>query len=122
MVAYFSSKLTKQIQAALAVTLLLICMMGTHWIGFAHRISHASVAQQNISQTLATELTPAYSHSSDVCHLFDALTLAGFLPGPLGATLTAQIVNTLLISPTVFLPAQVVLSAYQSRAPPNFIL
>ena len=122
MVAYFPSKLTKQIQAALAVALLLICMMGTHWIGFAHRISHASVAQQNVSQTLATESTPTYSHSSDVCHLFDALTLAGFLPGTFTATFTAQTINSLLISSPVFLLAQAALSAYQSRAPPSLIL
>jgi hypothetical protein len=122
MVAYFSSKLTKQVHAAIAVALLMACMMGTHWIGFAHSISHASIQQQSISPSSADEFAPTSVHSSDICHLLDALTLAGFIPEAFIGVLLSQTTSFVLASPLEFHFAQAALSAYQSRAPPTDIL
>jgi len=122
MVAYFSSKLTKQVHAALAVALLMICMMGTHWIGFAHSISHTSIQQQSISPSSSDEFTPISVHSSDICHLLDALTLAGFIPEEFIGALVSQATSSALATPLEFHFAQVAQSAYQSRAPPTDIL
>ena len=122
MVAYFSSKLPKQIQAALAVALLMVCMMGTHWIGFAHSVSHASFQQHSISQSSAVESTPNYTHNSDVCHLFDALTLASFMSGEANGSSTLDAASFTPAPPPVFSTAQADPSAYQSRAPPAFLL
>jgi len=122
MVAYFSSKLTKQVHAAFAVALLMACMMGTHWIGFAHSISHASIQQQSISPSSADEFAPTSVHSSDICHLLDALTLAGFIPEVFIGALVSQATSSALATPLEFHFAQVAQSAYQSRAPPTDIL
>jgi len=122
MVAYFSSKFTKQIQTALAVVLLMVCMMGTHWVGFAHSISHATFQQQSISQASSSEIAPVFSHSSDTCHLFDALTLAGFIPDASTQTLTPLNGRSVSESHIQLAIAQAATTAYQSRAPPSFIL
>ena len=122
MVAYFSSTITKQIQAALAVALLMICMMGTHWIGYAHSVSHASIQQNTLSQSSAGELAPHFNHSSDVCHLFDALTLASFIPGAANNAPTLALTSSVLVLSPAFSAAQAAPSAYQSRAPPTFLL
>jgi hypothetical protein len=122
MVAYFSSKLPKQIQAALAVALLMVCMMGTHWIGFAHSVSHASFQQHGISQSSAVESTPSYTHNSDVCHLFDALTLASFMSGEANGSSTLDAASFIPDLSPVFSTAQADPSVYQSRAPPAFLL
>ena len=122
MVAYFSSKFTKQIQAALAVVLLMVCMMGTHWVGFAHSITHATLQQQTISKASANEIAPVFSHSSDTCHLFDALTLAGFMPDASTQTVTPLVGKHVSESLIQFAITQAAPTAYQSRAPPSFIL
>uniref|UniRef100_B1XUN3 Uncharacterized protein n=1 Tax=Polynucleobacter necessarius subsp. necessarius (strain STIR1) TaxID=452638 RepID=B1XUN3_POLNS len=79
MVAYFSSKFTKQIHATFTASLLVICLVGTHWMGFPHSISHAHLQSQAESNSVLIDTPPSLNHSSDVCHLFDALTLAGFI-------------------------------------------
>jgi hypothetical protein len=122
MSAYFPSKFSKHLRAVVAVTLLLICMAGTHWIGFAHSISHGVVQQKTIDQASASDLSPTYSHSSDACHLFDALTLAGFIPGTSKDVSVTQHASINLIQPLAITVAQTALSSYQSRAPPTFIV
>jgi len=122
MVAYFSSKLTKQVKATLAVALLMVSMLGTHWIGFAHSISHASAQQQSLSQASASEIASTFNHSSDACHLFDGLTLAGFIPGNFSAVLATIVSSIAPANLRLPIIAQATLAAYQSRAPPSFIL
>lgn len=122
MSAYFSSKLLKQAQGVLASALLLACLLGTHWIGYAHGISHAT--QQHHTQTKldAAAIDSSFSHGSEVCHLFDALSLAGFIPAP---TLDSAAINTNHIdqaSNLRFHFAQTSVAAYRSRAPPSWFL
>ena len=120
--AYFSSKFTKQIQAAFSMALLLFCLLGTHWIGFAHSISHAGLHSQSIEKCSASESVPSLTHSSDVCQLFDALTLASFAPSN-DANLVASVQYALDIAKSedsILIESK--LAFYQSRAPPTFIL
>ena len=122
MVAYFSSKYLKRFQAAFSVALLLFCLLGTHWVGFSHSISHAGLHSQSVEQCSADDSVGGVTHSSDACHLFDALTLAGFVPvadtdvvrhpDPISAMVTS--VDSILAESSA--------TAYQSRAPPTFIL
>ncbi|QWD99360.1 hypothetical protein C2740_04715 [Polynucleobacter sp. MG-5-Ahmo-C2] len=122
MVAYFSSKYVKCFQATFSVALLLFCLLGTHWVGFAHGISHSGLQSLSIEKCSAADSDGSITHSSDACHLYDALTLAGFIP----------VANSEVVAPSVntsamILPAELILiestsAAYQSRAPPSFIL
>jgi len=122
MVAYFSSKFTKQIQAAFSVALLLFCLLGTHWIGFAHSVSHAGLHSQSIEKSTASESSPSLTHSSDVCHLFDALTLALFVPGNDSSLVTSTQYALDIAKSEDSILIESPLVAYQSRAPPTFIL
>ena len=122
MVAYFPSKYPRRLFAAFSVALLLFCLLGTHWLGFAHGISHAGLSAQNIEQCSATDSDSGITHSSDACHLYDALTLAGFVPVGDSAILPLP-VNTSEIFPSVALVLiESATASYQSRAPPTLIL
>ena len=122
MVAYFPSKYPRRLFAAFSVALLLVCLLGTHWAGFAHGISHAGLSKQSIEQCSATDSVTGITHSSDTCHLYDALTLAGFVP--VG---DSDVVHLPVYFSALVLSADLVLiesasASYQSRAPPTFIL
>jgi hypothetical protein len=127
MVAYFSCKLTKQIYAFFTAALLVFCLLGTHWIGLSHSISHAGFQNQAMVNAVANANAPAstdqsINHSSDVCHLFDALSLAGFVPSSHSNTeLTLVSASELQHSSNPSLRS-FVSSSYRSRAPPTFIL
>ncbi len=122
MIAYFSSRLTKQVNAAFTVALLVFCLLGTHWIGLSHSISHGSSQSQALESKASTQIDTSFSHSSDVCHLFDALSLAGFIPkSNLG--LSPSLTDSLTVNVTVDSFAhKLEIASYQSRAPPAFIL
>ncbi len=122
MVAYFSSKFIKQIYAALAGAMLVACLLGTHWVGYAHSISHAAKDYQTRSLSNAQETDVTFSHSSDVCHLFDALSLAGFVPEALSEGLTKSAAILHLASHQQFHFIQTSALAYHSRAPPTPLL
>jgi hypothetical protein len=122
MVAYFSSKLIKQMHATLASVLLVACLLGTHWIGYAHSVSHASKAYPTQSQINAPETDVVFSHSSEVCHLFDALSMAGFIPEASYQNLTTPVVFNYVVSNLRFHFAQTSALAYHSRAPPSLFL
>ncbi len=119
--AYFSSKYIKQCKAVFSAALLLFCLIGTHWVGFSHSISHASFQGKTLAAP-AVDNTANFTHTSDSCHLFDALTLAGFAASNefqvgIDAAEFLPIVSahTLVLNSAAFAP-------YQSRAPPFFIL
>ena len=122
MTAYFSSKLIKQINAAFTVALLVFCLLGTHWVGLSHSISHGIPQSQALESKASAQLDKNFSHSSDVCHLFDALSLAGFIPNS-GLNLSPSLTVSLTANITVdsFAP-KLEIASYQSRAPPAFIL
>ncbi|WP_216186962.1 hypothetical protein [Polynucleobacter sp. MWH-HuK1] len=121
MVAYFSSKFKKQIQVALSISLLAFCLLGTRWIGLSHSISHANFQSQTEVSSITVDATPSQNHNSDICHLFDALTLAGFVVAEI---VTAAIhVNQPNQSGEVNNShiAQAFIEHYQSRAPPTLL-
>ena len=122
MVAYFSSKVRKQIYVAFTAILLVCCLLGTHWIGLSHSISHAGFHGSSLEVSKSSLVDKSLSHSSDVCHLFDALSLAGFIPNTQSDSEAIQLIA--LDQSTANLPSfrNLFSSAYQSRAPPTFIL
>jgi hypothetical protein len=122
MAAYFSSKLTKQVRVAFSVALLVLCLLGTHWIGLSHSISHGNPQGLTLDSKAVSQVDKGFNHSSDVCHLFDALSLAGFIPNSAADTLA--LFNVALADPVLvesFAP-KLVVASYHSRAPPSFIL
>jgi hypothetical protein len=122
MVAYSPSKYPRRLFAAFSVALLLFCLLGTHWVGFAHGISHAGLSSQGSEQCSATDSGAGITHSSDTCHLYDALTLAGFVPvGNSGFVHSPVYFSTLIPSVDLVL-IESASASYQSRAPPTFIL
>ena len=121
MVAYFYSKFTMQIRLAFAGALLAICLLGTHWIGFSHSISHAT--QQNQSELVASmAASTSVTHSSDVCHLFEALTLAGFITLSNAIDISTQVSLRLIEITQDSLIKTWSALPYQSRAPPTILL
>jgi hypothetical protein len=119
MAAHFSSRLKEQINATLVVILLAFCTLGTHWVGYAHSVSHAAKEYQTHSISNTPEADVAFSHSSDVCHLLDALSLAGFVPQSSSEGLATSVVIHHLASKQQFHFAETSALAYQSRAPPT---
>ena len=122
MSAYFSSKFKKQIRAAITAALLAFCLLGTHWIGLAHSISHAGFQNQLVEANTSANIDKSFNHSSDACHLFDALSLAGFVPsghGDFEATLINSVDRQVSNNPSLRSLAG---NSYHSRAPPTFIL
>ncbi|QWD61040.1 hypothetical protein [Polynucleobacter sp. MWH-UH35A] len=122
MVAYFSSKFKKQIFAAFTAALLVFCLLGTHWIGLSHSISHAGMQDLSLEIGKSNTSDKSLSHSSDVCHLFDALSLAGFIPSALSTSNTDQQSTLAQSNVNYAFLRNLFSSAYQSRAPPTIIL
>jgi hypothetical protein len=122
MVAYFPSKSLSRLLAAFSAALLVFCLIGTHWLGFAHSISHAGLSAQSIDQCSATDSVAGITHSSDACHLYDALTLAGFVPVGVSNAAVLPIYFSILISSVDLILIESSTASYQSRAPPTFIL
>ena len=118
MIAQLSSKVKKQVNASFAATLLAICIVGTHWVGLNHGINHLGFTKQSICKASTLDCALSAAHSSDVCHLIDALTLAGCIPP------SHKLISTVNhhFSNIVQGDAQQVnapsLIAYQSQAPP----
>ncbi|MBU3563102.1 hypothetical protein [Polynucleobacter sp. Tro8-14-1] len=122
MIAYFSSKFTKQIHAALTAALLVFCLLGTHWIGLSHSISHAGFQNQVFEANTSNNIDKSFKHSSDTCHLFDALSLAGFVPSNhIEAAVILISASNLQNSSNPSLRS-LAGNSYHSRAPPTFIL
>jgi hypothetical protein len=122
MVAYFSSKFKKQIHAAFTAALLVFCLLGTHWIGLSHSISHAGIQNQVAKADASSNIEKSFNHSSDACHLFDALSLAGFVPNSHvidEASLTGSLDHQGSSNPSL---RRLAANSYHSRAPPAFIL
>ncbi|MFZ4380115.1 MAG: hypothetical protein ACOYN1_10190, partial [Polynucleobacter sp.] len=118
--AYFSSKFNKRIQSAIALGLLVFCLLGTHWVGLNHSISHA---QSNQSIELASsDLDPLLQHGSASCHLFDALSLATFIGTDISIVVIQNPFNESYFEYDHSLQNLQYLALYQSRAPPAFIL
>jgi len=120
MVAYFSSKFKKRVQSVIAPVFIALCLLGTHWVGLNHNISHAQSNQ--IVELGSGELDPLLQHGSASCHLFDALSLATFIsPDISGVVAQNQSIDSYFEYDHSLQNPQY-LALYQSRAPPAFIL
>ncbi|WP_353433303.1 hypothetical protein [Polynucleobacter sp. MWH-UH23A] len=122
MIAHFSSKLNKQLHATVAALLLAFCMLGTHWVGLSHGISHLSFAKQTVSESPTAASISTNTHSSDVCHLFDVLTLAGCIPPSFSSAPLANYIQSIGHQENAAQVDAPLLTAYQSQAPPALIL
>ena len=118
----FNGIISKKTRALIALGFLLFSLLGTQHLGFAHSISHGVVQQQTIDQASASDLVPTFSHSSDACHLFDALTLAGFIPNTYQHVSAVQSASLSLATALDLAFSQAAEFRYHSRAPPTFIL
>jgi len=121
MKASFLSKSRKQLRGFLALSFLLGCLLGTHWIGFAHNIAHSGIQHQNIELSCSDQ-APTLGHSFSSCHLLDALTLAGFVASTLNLFLGTNLFHEVQLVSNDSSLAQTQIGLYQSRAPPSFIL
>ena len=122
MIAHFSSKLNKQIHAVVLALLLAFCILGTHWMGLNHGVSHLGFTKQTVCDSAAVASMPTAAHGSDVCYLFDALTLAGCIPPSFSSVPLAnhnQFISHQGEAAELDAPS---LIAYQSQAPPSRIL
>jgi hypothetical protein len=124
MIAHFSSRLNQQINAALVAVLLAFCILGTHWVGFSHNVSHLGLAKQTqtICESADLACKPSATHSSEACHLFDALTLAGCIPPSLHFAPLASNIQLVIFQWSAAQIDTPSLIAYQSQGPPTFIL
>jgi hypothetical protein len=122
MPAYFSSKFKKQIRVVMTSALLLLCLQGTQWIGLSHGISHARSQIQEQAYSTQVDCQPSINHSADVCHLFDAVSLAGFIPSSWIGRIAFQNPATEFINKSYLFVSLTTLEIYQSRAPPTHLL
>jgi hypothetical protein len=120
MVAYFSSKLKTRFQGVIALGTLLICLLGTQWVGLNHSISHTQ-GNQTIERS-TTDQDTLLQHGSASCHLFDALSLASFITPNNFVVFTALVTGIYFATCEQSLKQQKYVAVYQSRAPPTFIL
>jgi hypothetical protein len=136
MKAYLMTSIQRPARAYLAIAFLVFCLLGSHWLGYAHSIAHPHAGQTQLSELsyspeLAshddcnaehhTKAMPAShgDHISANCLLFDALTLAGFVGSSSIAVSAVQVLASEPIVYSATFNAQAVLSHYQSRAPPQ---
>jgi ABC-type nitrate/sulfonate/bicarbonate transport system permease component len=119
--ALFYRKLDRQLRTGLAVGLLLLCLLGTHWIGFSHGISHTglpSSSQMLVLGVSSCDQNATLTHSSASCKLFDALTLAGFVAPSYSASISLPHYASTHFFLVERVDPQSLSLAYQSQAPP----
>ena len=121
MLGIYFKQSQKQLRVYLALGLLLLSLIGTHWIGFSHSIAHSGLSLQNIEAD-CTDHTPYLKHDTASCHLLDALTLAGFVASDSNTFLNANGRQDYLSANIYSAPARIHPELYRSRAPPTFIL
>jgi hypothetical protein len=117
----FLSKFRKHLRGFLALCFLIASLLGTHWIGFAHSITHSDIHHQTVELS-CTDQAPATGHSFESCHLLDALTLAGFVASTSNLFLPSDLSQEAHLASNNPSPARIQIGLYQSRAPPTFIL
>ncbi|MBU3622015.1 hypothetical protein [Polynucleobacter sp. CS-Odin-A6] len=119
--ALFLSTLRKQLRGWIALSFLVVSLLGTHWIGFVHSITHSGIQHHN-SELSCIDQAPTFGHSSANCHLLDALTLAGFVPADPATFAVQTPFKTLESASDQTTPIRIQAQLYQSRAPPSLIL
>ena len=121
MSALFLSRLNKPLRGWIALSFLLVSLLGAHWIGFSHGIAHSGIHHQNIELS-CVDSASNLEHSSASCYLFDALTLAGFIASEASPQFSITASLAIFKASSNSVPAQIHIGLYQSRAPPTFIL
>ncbi len=133
MKAFFATQIQRPARACLAIALLTISLLGTHWLGYQHSIAHPHTGQTQTPQFGLSELALEHddcnahhhaeaSHGGHInanCLLFDALTLAGFVGS---GSIAVSATQTLATEPSIYsavFNTGAILSHYQSRAPPQ---
>ena len=111
----------RQLRTYLALGLLFLSLLGTHWIGFSHSITHSGISLHSIEYSYS-DYAPSLEHDTANCHLLDALTLAGFIASDSTPSLGIVGHDQHLPSSMYSAPARIHPELYQSRAPPTFIL
>ncbi len=117
--ALFSSKYRKQFRGFIALSLLLVCLLGTHWIGLTHGIAHSGLSGQSLELS-SSDQSVGNGHGSSSCHLFDALTLASFISPSNYFEINQTVFSKAISVASTFKPALTDAGPYQSRAPPAF--
>ena len=119
--ASFLSTVRKQFRQFIALSFLLASLLGAHWIGFTHGITHSGIHHQNI-QLSCVDQAPSLGHGSTSCHLFEALTLAGFITSTPSSFQIQASFGAFKPLPEQTPLNRIQAGLYQSRAPPSFIL
>jgi len=119
--APFLSTIRKQFKGFIVLGFLVVSLLGTHWIGFAHGVAHSGIQAHN-AELSCLDQAPTLGHSSANCHLLDALTLAGFAPADPTTFAVQTPFKTLESAADHSSPVRTHIEPYQSRAPPSFIL
>ena len=119
--ALFLSKFRNRLTGVIALSFLVLTLLGTHWLGFAHGIAHSGIHHQN-SELSCVDQSPTLGHSSASCHLLDALTLAGFITSAPSSFAVFISLNIFKLVVSESAPIRTQVGLYQSRAPPSFIL
>jgi hypothetical protein len=119
--ASFLSKLNKQIRGWMALSFLLVSLLGTHWIGYAHGINHSGLSNQTTALSCTDQATEV-QHSSASCDLYDALTLAGFVASEPNHFISISAFGQTRDKLNKPYLNSIHAGLYQSRAPPTFIL
>jgi hypothetical protein len=119
--ALFLSKTRKHLREWIALSFLLVSLIGNHSIGFTHGIAHSGIHQAS-TELSCVDQTPALGHSSANCHLLDALTLAGFIATTTQLYIGSNFFHEMPLASNSPSPARIHIGFYQSRAPPTFIL
>jgi hypothetical protein len=123
--AFFHRQISQQLRSIFVVGSLLVCLLGTHWLGFSHGISHSGIATSSqilSASSQACNENTTITHSSASCHLFDALTLASFVSAGNLVLIEASVYREPHFFPVKIADYQTPDSSYQSQAPPRFIL
>ena len=117
--ALFFSKSSKQLRVLIALGFLLFGILGNQYLGFMHSIAHTGFQQSNTElSSTDKEVSFGISHGSAACHLFDALTLAGFIAPNIQSSVSTTNYSENSFVFTNLPTAQVSKASYQSRAPP----
>jgi hypothetical protein len=119
--ALFLSKTRKHLRGWIALSFLLVSLIGNHSIGFTHGIAHSGIHQVS-TEFSCEDQAPALGHSSANCHLLDALTLAGFVASTPQLYIGSNFFHEMPLASNSTSPARIHFGLYQSRAPPTFIL
>lgn len=133
MKAYLKTPIQHSARAFLAIAILAVSLLGTHWLGYAHSIAHPHTGQPFLVEfSSPLELAshddfdaqhhaeaPHADHINANCLLFDALTLAGFVSSAGTAIAAVLAFATEPIIYSAVFNTGAVLNHYQSRAPPQ---